>query len=113
MNPADKFLIFFGLLDLFYGYPLYFGPIIHPQFFPYIQDILTVCRGLGQYLMNLNNFSKAIVSSSHKNNGHHAGTLPRNSKSEDDLLSKNNVVINKKCNREGCNNDVFKEVCSY
>ena len=53
------------------------------------------------------------MSSSHKNNGHHAGTLPRNSKSEDDLLSKNNVVINKKCNREGCNNDVFKEVCSY
>ena len=33
MNPADKFLIFFGLLDLFYGYPLDFGPIIHPQFF--------------------------------------------------------------------------------
>ena len=32
MNPADKFLIFFGLLDLFYGYPLDFGPIIHPQF---------------------------------------------------------------------------------
>ena len=61
---------------------------------------------------NSNDFSVAIVSSSHKNNGHHAGTLPRNSKSEDDLLSKNNVVINKKCNREGCNNDVFKEVCS-
>ena len=33
MNPADKFLIFFGLLDLFYGYTLDFGPIIHPQFF--------------------------------------------------------------------------------
>ena len=33
MNPADKFLIFFGLLDLFYGYPLDFEPIIHPQFF--------------------------------------------------------------------------------
>ena len=33
MNPADKFLIFFGLLDLFYGYPLNFGPIIHPKFF--------------------------------------------------------------------------------
>ena len=33
MNPANKFLIFFGLLDLFYGYPLNFGPIIHPQFF--------------------------------------------------------------------------------
>ena len=33
MNPADKFLIFFGLLDLFYGYPLHFGSIIHPQFF--------------------------------------------------------------------------------
>ena len=64
-------------------------------------------------LENSNDFSVAIVSSSHKNNGHHAGTLPRNSKSEDDLLSKNNVVINKKCNREGCNNDVFKEVCSY
>ena len=33
MNPADKFLIFFGLLDLFYGYPLDFGPIIHTLFF--------------------------------------------------------------------------------
>ena len=33
MNAADKFLIFFGLLGLFYGYPLDFGPIIHPQFF--------------------------------------------------------------------------------
>ena len=33
MNPAYKFLIFFGFLDLFYGYPLDFGPIIHPQFF--------------------------------------------------------------------------------
>ena len=33
MNPADKFLIFFGLLDLFYDYPLDFGSIIHPQFF--------------------------------------------------------------------------------
>ena len=43
MNPADKFLIFFGLLDLFYDYPLDFGPIIHPQFFSYIKDILTVC----------------------------------------------------------------------
>ena len=33
MNPADKFMIFFGLLDLFYDYLLDFGPIIHPQFF--------------------------------------------------------------------------------
>ena len=33
MNPADKFMIFFGLLDLFYDYPLDFGSIIHPQFF--------------------------------------------------------------------------------
>ena len=33
MNPADKFLIFFGLLDLFYDYPLDFGSIIHPKFF--------------------------------------------------------------------------------
>ena len=33
MNPADKFMIFFGLLDLFYDYPLDFGPIINPQFF--------------------------------------------------------------------------------
>ena len=63
--------------------------------------------------MNLNNFSKAIVSSSHKNNGHHAGTLPRNSKSEDDLLSRNNAVITKKCNREGCTNTVYKEVSSF
>ena len=62
--------------------------------------------------MNLNNFSKAIVSSSHKNNGQHHGTLPRNSKSEDDLLSRNNIVITKKCNREGCTNTVFKEVCT-
>ena len=30
---ADKFMIFFGLLDLFYDYPLDFGSIIHPQFF--------------------------------------------------------------------------------
>ena len=33
MNPADKFMIFFGLLDLFYDNPLDFGPIINPQFF--------------------------------------------------------------------------------
>ena len=33
MNPADKFVIFFGLLDLFYVYPLDFGPIINPQCF--------------------------------------------------------------------------------
>ena len=26
-------MIFFGLLDLFYDYPLDFGSIIHPQFF--------------------------------------------------------------------------------
>ena len=30
---ANKFMIFFGLLDLFYDYPLDFGSIIHPQFF--------------------------------------------------------------------------------
>ena len=33
MNPADKFMIFFGLLDLFYDNPLDFEPIINPQFF--------------------------------------------------------------------------------
>ena len=33
MNPANEFMIFFGLLDLFYDYPLDFGSIIHPQFF--------------------------------------------------------------------------------
>ena len=33
MNPADKFMIFFDLLTLFYNYPLDFGPIIHPKFF--------------------------------------------------------------------------------
>ena len=33
MNPADKFMIFFCLLDLFYDNPLDFGPIINPQFF--------------------------------------------------------------------------------
>ena len=69
---------------------------------------LRLCQYL--HLINLNNFAKAIVSSSHKNNGQHHGTLPRNSKSEDDLLSRNNIVITKKCNREGCANTVFKEV---
>ena len=43
MNPADKFLIFFGLLDLFYDYPLDFGPIIHPQFFFLIYGIFWQC----------------------------------------------------------------------
>ena len=33
MNPANKFVISFGLLDLFYDNPLDFGPIINPQFF--------------------------------------------------------------------------------
>ena len=33
MNPADKFMFFFGLLDLFYDYPLDFGPIYNPQSF--------------------------------------------------------------------------------
>ena len=43
MNPAGKFMIFFGLFDLFYGYPLDFGPIIHPQFFSPIYGIFWQC----------------------------------------------------------------------
>ena len=46
MNPADKFLIFFGLLDLFYGYPLDFEQIIHPQVFFPIYGIFWQCDKL-------------------------------------------------------------------
>ena len=43
MNPAYKLLIFLGLLDLFYGYPLDFEPTIHPQFFSPIYGIFWQC----------------------------------------------------------------------
>ena len=59
MNPADKFLIFFGLLDLFYGYPLDFGPIIHPQFFFLYTGYFDSVKGfvLGEILQNRKNQS--------------------------------------------------------
>ena len=43
MNPANKFMIFFGLLDLFYDNPLDFGPIINPQFLFPIYGIFWQC----------------------------------------------------------------------
>ena len=43
-------MIFFGLLDLFYDYPLDFGSIIHPQFFVlymgYFYSVILILQGL-------------------------------------------------------------------
>ena len=100
--PWDPFLKFFLYWSNCFSIPLY--------------DILRhffLCKkragNSNTYIFYLLAPAVAIVSSSlHKNNGH-GGTLPRNSKSEDDLLSRNNIIT-KQCNLEGCSNTVFKEV---
>ena len=48
MNPADKSMIFFGLLDLFYDYPLDFGPIINHQFFFLYMGYFDSVNGVGK-----------------------------------------------------------------